>query len=102
MRAILIILEILLLCIGVLTLQPFDRGRTAKAYAALAASPTQENTIALQSIMREDRIADNTIRASIAVILIINTCGIVWLRKKKTAQQSGPAYPPQGVGSADP
>ena len=87
MRAILIILDILLLGIGVLSLQSFDRGRTAKAYAALAASPTQENKLALQSVLREDRIADNTIRASIVAIMIINTCGIIWLGKKKTAQQ---------------
>ena len=102
MRALLIILEILLLGIGVLTIQPLDRFRTAKAYAALAASPTQENKQALQSILRDDKIADNTIRASIVAILIINTCGIIWLGKRKTAQQAGPGYPPQGVGSPDP
>ena len=25
-----------------------------------------------------------------------------WVKKEKSTQQSGPAYPPQGVGSADP
>ena len=83
MRAILIILEILLLGIGVLSLQSFDRQRTAEAYADLAASPTQENKLALQSVMRKDKIADNTIRATIGAILIINTCGIIWLGKRK-------------------
>ena len=38
------------------------------------------------------------------IMLLINTAflAVLSFRKENTVQQAGPAYPPQGVGSADP
>ena len=42
-----------------------------------------------------------TFSISIAVAMCLIIIGII-LRRRKDVQQAGPAYPPQGVGSADP